>query len=56
MLFPKKVKHRKWHVGRSNPNKGSVATRGTSLAFGFAGLKTLDANRINSRQILLSTL
>jgi len=47
MLLPKKVKHRKWRKGRS---KG-VETRGSELAFGSYGLKTLEAKWINSRQI-----
>ena len=51
MLFPKKVKHRKWQVGRRNPKKIGVATRGTDLAFGSYGLKTLTYARINSNQI-----
>jgi large subunit ribosomal protein L16 len=51
MLFPKKVKHRKWHTMRSNPKKVGKATRGTTVAFGMAGLKTKDPARINSRQI-----
>ncbi len=51
MLFPKKVKHRKWQNLRSNVNKKTVATRGTNVSFGIAGLKTLEQGRINSRQI-----
>ncbi len=47
MLAPKKVKHRKWHKGRS---KG-VETRGTQVAFGFYGLKGLEAKWITARQI-----
>ena len=39
MLFPKKVKFRKWHTGRVNPNKKQVATRGITVAFGSHGLK-----------------
>lgn len=47
ILMPRKVKHRKWHKGRS---KG-VDTRGTSLVFGSYGLKSLETRWINSRQI-----
>jgi large subunit ribosomal protein L16 len=47
MLQPKKVKHRKWHKGVSKGRE----TRGTDLAFGSFGLKTLDARWITSRQI-----
>ena len=45
--MPKKVKHRKWHRGRS---KG-VETRGTQLVFGSYGLKTLEQKWITARQI-----
>ena len=47
ILLPRKVKHRKWHKGRS---KG-IETRGTELAFGSYGLKSLDARWVSSRQI-----
>ena len=47
MLQPKKVKHRKWQRGRT---KG-YETRGTELAFGAYGLKSLEARWITSRQI-----
>lgn len=47
MLQPKKVKHRKWHKGRS---KG-IETRGTELAFGAWGLKSLEACWVTARQI-----
>lgn len=47
MLQPKKVKHRKWHKGRT---KG-VETRGTQLSFGSFGIKSLEACWITSRQI-----
>lgn len=48
MLLPKKVKHRKWHVGTV---KERAETRGTELAFGSYGLKTLEAAWITSRQL-----
>lgn len=49
MLVPKKVKHRKWHKGRSK--KRQVETRGTTLAYGTAGLKAESEAWVNSRQI-----
>ena len=47
ILTPKKVKHRKWHRGKS---KGK-AQRGTTLAFGSFGLKSLETRWITARQI-----
>ena len=47
MLQPKRTKFRKMHKGRV---KG-MATRGSELAFGSFGLKTLEAKWITSRQI-----
>lgn len=47
MLQPKKVKHRKWQRGRSRGKE----TRGTTLAFGAYGLKSLEARWITARQI-----
>ncbi len=49
MLLPKKVKHRKWHKGRSR--KRIVETRGTTLVFGNTGLQATESAWINSRQI-----
>ncbi|MDP3947911.1 MAG: 50S ribosomal protein L16 [bacterium] len=49
MLIPKKVKHRKWHKGRSR--KRQVETRGTRVSYGSYGLKALEASWVNSRQI-----
>jgi len=49
MLIPKKVKHRKWHKGRSR--KRTVETRGARLAFGNFGLQSLGSSWVNSRQI-----
>ncbi|MBI5220730.1 MAG: 50S ribosomal protein L16 [Candidatus Liptonbacteria bacterium] len=49
MLIPKKVKHRKWHKGRSRGRL--VETRGLELNYGSFGLKALQAARLNSRQI-----
>ncbi len=51
MLFPKKVKFRKWQTGRMNPNKKRVETRGTKLSYGSFGLKAQGAARIRSNQI-----
>lgn len=51
MLFPKKVKHRRWQKMRKDPDKAGNATRGTRLAFGSYGIKTLDYDRINANQI-----
>jgi len=47
ILYPKKVKHRKWQRGRS---KG-IETRGTEISFGSYGLKALETSWVNSRQI-----
>ncbi len=51
MLFPKKVKFRKWHTTRENPLKKRVATRGVKLAFGSHGLKATEPGQITSNQI-----
>lgn len=51
MLFPKKVKYRKWHTMRENPKKVSPATRGIKVSFGSHGLRALTAGRIDSKQI-----
>lgn len=47
MLQPKRTKFRKMQKGRIKGN----ATRGTNIAFGSFGLKTLDEGFITSRQI-----
>lgn len=49
MLIPKKVKHRKWHKGRSR--KRTVETRGLEVSYGTYGLKALGSSWLNSRQI-----
>lgn len=49
MLIPNKVKHRKWHKGRSR-NIG-VASRSLDVSFGDYGLKSMDYSWVNSRQI-----
>ena len=51
MLTPKKVKFRKWQVGRINPKARTPETRGTKLAFGSYGLKALTQARVKSNQI-----
>ena len=51
MLYPKKVKYRKWQTGRSNDKKVSIATRGTTVAFGSHGVKATTEERITSNQI-----
>lgn len=51
MLFPKKVKYRKWHTMRKNPSKVGTATRGVTVAFGSHGLKAMAPGRIRSNQI-----
>ncbi len=48
MLMPKKVKHRK--VQRGGMPKG-LAHRGSTVAFGSFGLKTMQMGMINSREI-----
>lgn len=47
MLYPKKVKHRKWRRGRS---KG-IETRASELTFGSFGLKSLGTKWVSARQI-----
>ena len=47
MLYPKKVKHRKWQKGRS---KGA-SFRGATLSFGSFGIRATEAKWITSRQI-----
>lgn len=47
MLFPKKVKHRKWHKMRAR----GPACRKTSLSFGAFGLKAQETKWITARQI-----
>lgn len=52
MLFPKKVKHRKWQTQRMSEKRLSRPdTRGTNVEFGSFGLKALTASRITSNQI-----
>lgn len=51
MLFPKKIKHRKWQVGRKNMKNLGIETRGTTLAFGSFGIKAVTSSRMTSNQI-----
>ena len=51
MLFPKKVKHRKWHRMRRNMDKISPAGRGVEVSFGSHGIKAVSYGRITSNQI-----
>jgi large subunit ribosomal protein L16 len=52
MLFPKKVKHRKWQTGRKSPERlARPDTRGTKVSFGSHGLKAVTAARVTSNQI-----
>ncbi|HLP43679.1 MAG TPA: 50S ribosomal protein L16 [Candidatus Nanoarchaeia archaeon] len=50
-LIPKKVKYRKWHTFRRNPNRVTPTTRGSKISFGSFGLKAVSAGRIKSNQI-----
>lgn len=51
MLFPKKVKFRKWQTMRTNKGKVHNAARGTELSFGSHGLKAVTSARVKSNQI-----
>ena len=52
MLFPKKVKYRKWqNARRSEANLAKPETRGITLAFGSFGLKAETQARVKSNQI-----
>ena len=52
MLFPKKVKHRKWQTNRKSEKKlARPETRGTEVSFGSYGLKATTPHRITSNQI-----
>jgi len=52
MLFPKKVKHRKWQIGRKHPDKlVTPDTRGIKLSFGSFGIKATAPARVRSNQI-----
>jgi large subunit ribosomal protein L16 len=51
MLYPKKVKFRKFFTMRQHPDKVRNATRGTLLSFGSVGLKAITGGRITSNEI-----
>jgi large subunit ribosomal protein L16 len=52
MIFPKKVKHRKWQTHRKSEKRlARPDTRGTTIAFGSFALKALTSARITSNQI-----
>lgn len=51
MLFPKKVKFRKWHTMRRNPKRALSESRGITLSFGSFGLKAETPARVRSNQI-----
>ena len=52
MLFPKKVKHRKWQTGRKSVAKRSTPdTRGVTVSFGSYGLRSTSQSRVKSNQI-----
>lgn len=52
MLFPKKVKHRKWQTMRKSVEKRNAPeTRGITVAFGAYGLKATSPSRVRSNQI-----
>ena len=52
MLFPKKVKHRKWQTQRKSDKRlARPDTRGTNVVFGSIGLKALSSARMTSNQI-----
>lgn len=52
MLFPKKVKHRKWQTQRKSERRlNRPDTRGTTVVFGSLGLKALTSARMTSNQI-----
>ncbi len=52
MLFPKKVKHRKWQTARKSPEKlARPDTRGITVSYGEFGLKATSPSRVRSNQI-----
>ena len=52
MLFPKKVKHRKWQTQRKSARRlARPDTRGTTVVFGSIALKALSSARMTSNQI-----
>ena len=51
MLFPKKVKYRRFQRMRTNPKKLRIATRGVTISFGVYGMKAITPAYICSNQI-----
>lgn len=52
MLFPKKVKHRKWQTSRKSAARlNRPDTRGIKIANGEYGLKAVTPSRVRSNQI-----
>ena len=51
VMFPRKVKFRKWQRGRKNPKKLRLATKGNKLVFGSLGLKSEESGEIKVNQI-----
>ena len=52
MLFPKKVKHRKWQTARLSQAKlDRPESRGITMSFGAFGLKAETASRVAANQI-----
>jgi len=51
MLFPKKVKFRRWQTGRKHPAKRGIASRGITMQNGQYALIATSQHRITSRQI-----
>jgi large subunit ribosomal protein L16 len=52
MLFPKKVKHRKWQTNRmSEKKRNRPDTRGITVAHGDFGLRATTSSRVTSNQI-----
>jgi len=51
MLFPKKIKFRKWQTRRSKRDHRHPATRGTSVVFGSYGIQAMGNARVTSNQI-----
>jgi large subunit ribosomal protein L16 len=52
MLFPKKVKHRKWQTSRKSEERlNRPDTRGITVSYGAYGLKATSASRVKSNQI-----
>ena len=52
MLFPKKVKHRKWQTNRISPaRRQRPDNRGTAVSHGDYGLMATTGSRVKSNQI-----